>query len=300
MGGRLVFKVFDEDLTLDEIVGSIVFQSKNIIGAKNGIYLWKNVYGAPMDVSGANATQMNENPEIASLWKGRILIQLLAEKTEKPVLRIQDIPKEEVEKAAEYLIDRQYSIMCQVTSAIGLPKEDTKYEIVVKINEKEFRTGDPPMHKGCYNRFNWRNDPKDGLYKAPYIGVNDLGSVFIYLKAKTTFGEKFICFYRSSVKKFLEKDPQKIEWIQLKPDKAIGEVDDYYKAGIVGLRIAIHDVTAEGEIDWKKTIFGKKIPRRPGNLKVRAYIFQCRDLPAADSDGTSDPFLRLTDSDNPQ
>ena len=59
-----------------------------------------------MDVSGANATQMNENPEIASLWKGRILIQLLAEKTDKPVLRIQDIPKEEVEKAAEYLIDR--------------------------------------------------------------------------------------------------------------------------------------------------------------------------------------------------
>ena len=88
MGGRLVFKVFDEDLTLDEIVGSIVFQSKNIIGAKNGIYLWKNVYGAPMDVSGTNATQMNENPEIASLWKGRILIQLLAEKTEKPVLRV--------------------------------------------------------------------------------------------------------------------------------------------------------------------------------------------------------------------
>ena len=59
-----------------------------------------------MVVSETNATQMNENPEIASLWKGRILIQLLAEKTEKPVLRVQDISKEEVEKAAQYLIDR--------------------------------------------------------------------------------------------------------------------------------------------------------------------------------------------------
>ena len=65
---------------------------------------------------------MNENPEIASLWKGRILIQVLAEKTDKPVLRIQDIPKEEVEKAAQYLVDREYSIMCQITSAIGLPE----------------------------------------------------------------------------------------------------------------------------------------------------------------------------------
>ena len=47
-------------------------------------------------------------------------------------------------------------------------------------------------------------------------------------------------------------------------------------------------------------MFGKKIPRRPGNLKVRAYIFQCRDLPAADEDGTSDPFLQITDSDVPK
>ena len=37
--------------------------------------------------------------------------------------------------------------------------------------------------------------------------------------------------------------------------------------------------------------------RRPGNLKARAYIFQCRDLPAADSDGTSDPFIQIIDSD---
>ena len=74
--------------------------------------MWKNIYGAPVDVMGTTAKQMNENPEVASLWKGRILIQVTAEKTEKPVLRIQDIPKEEVEKAAQYLVDRQYSIMC--------------------------------------------------------------------------------------------------------------------------------------------------------------------------------------------
>ena len=50
--------------------------------------MWKNIYGAPVDVSGTTAKQMNENPEVASLWKGRILIQVTAEKTEKPVLRI--------------------------------------------------------------------------------------------------------------------------------------------------------------------------------------------------------------------
>ena len=95
-----MFKVFDEDTISDEIVGSIVLQAKNIIGPKNGVYMWKNVYGAPADCSGANAKNMNENPELGSLWKGRILMQVLAEKTEKPVLKLQSIPKEEVEKAA--------------------------------------------------------------------------------------------------------------------------------------------------------------------------------------------------------
>lgn len=30
-------------------------------------------------------------------------------------------------------------------------------------------------------------------------------------------------------------------------------------------------------------------------MKLRAYIYQCQDLPAADSNGTSDPFLRIWD-----
>ena len=74
-----------------------------------------------------------------------------------------------------------------------------------------------------------------------------------------------------------------------------------HKAGLVGLRLSIHDVTQFGTIDWAgyKDTWGKRLPRRPGNLKVRAYIFQCRDLPAADSDGTSDPFLEIIDSDTP-
>lgn len=76
---------------------------------------------------------------------------------------------------------------------------------------------------------------------------------------------------------------------------------DPHKAGLVGLRISVRDVTKDGPIEWSKhAIWGKKIPRRPGNLKARAYIFQCRDLPAADSDGTSDPFLEVIDSDQPQ
>lgn len=88
----MVFKVWDEDTLSDDVVGAIVLNSKDIIGDKNGKFFWKNVYGAPLAGSGAMADSMNDNPELGSLWKGRILMQVLAEKTEKPTLKVQDIP----------------------------------------------------------------------------------------------------------------------------------------------------------------------------------------------------------------
>ena len=35
----------------------------------------------------------------------------------------------------------------------------------------------------------------------------------------------------------------------------------------------------------------KQLPKRAKSQKVRAYIYQCKDLPAADDDGLSDPFI---------
>ena len=46
--------------------------------SKNGRFFWKNIYGAPLDTKGKTAASMNENPEIGSLWKGRILMQVIA------------------------------------------------------------------------------------------------------------------------------------------------------------------------------------------------------------------------------
>ena len=74
MSGRLVMKLYDEDKLGDEIVGSIIFNLKDCIEKRNGLFFWKNIYGAPLDKSGENTNMMNSNPDIASTWKGRILM----------------------------------------------------------------------------------------------------------------------------------------------------------------------------------------------------------------------------------
>lgn len=181
--------------------------------------------------------------------------------------------------------------MAQISAGIALPKADTKYEVVIRLADREILSGTAVTNpKGStYNRFNYsiyHNKSENGEFDAPYINLDDLGSLFIYLKK----GDEYICYNRSSVKDWLDPDPKSMAWVQMKPDGAIGEVKDAYKAGLIGVRIAIADITNE-PFDWSKTIFGEKYQKRPKNMKVRAYIFQCRDLPAADSDGTSDPFL---------
>jgi hypothetical protein len=46
---------------------------------------------------------MNENPDIGSLWKGRICMQVVAELTEKPILLVKDIETKEINEAAIHL-----------------------------------------------------------------------------------------------------------------------------------------------------------------------------------------------------
>jgi hypothetical protein len=49
MTGRITMELYDEDRVSDEIVGSMMFSAKEIVGPLNGKFLWKNIYGAHLD-----------------------------------------------------------------------------------------------------------------------------------------------------------------------------------------------------------------------------------------------------------
>jgi hypothetical protein len=134
--------------------------------------------------------------------------------------------------------------MTQVNAAIALPKVDTKYEVVIRIADKEITTGEAVFNKGSYNRFNFRTNPDDAEFEGPYCNIEDIGSVFIYLRKKFKLGgKKNICYYRGHITEFMDLNPEKITWVQLKPDKAINECQNAHEAGLVGLRISVNDVT---------------------------------------------------------
>lgn len=84
------------------------------MGPKNGTYFWKNIYGSPLGCSGENTNLMNANPEMGSTWKGRILMSVTAEKTDKPICLARNLTVEEIAEAAPYLQPHEFEIIAEV------------------------------------------------------------------------------------------------------------------------------------------------------------------------------------------
>ena len=85
-----------------------------------------------MGKSGDNTNKMNSNPELGSTWKGRILMQITAEKTENPQIKLEDLTEEVIHSCNSYLNPKEYEIIAEVGQGISLP-ESKKYNVMIKI-----------------------------------------------------------------------------------------------------------------------------------------------------------------------
>lgn len=92
-----MLEVYDrESIGSNILLGSLVFSIKELIeiGSKpGGTFLWKNVYGSHKEGYGECALAMRKNPEIASKWKGMILMHFGVEDKEKPIKKVTKLDK---------------------------------------------------------------------------------------------------------------------------------------------------------------------------------------------------------------
>lgn len=127
----------DEDEVFNEVIGSIDVDvdallksameagSEDKDGKRFSFFCWKNIYGSPMGCPDGEAKSlMNLNPEMASNWKGRILMKVECYPTEKPSAKVQDIPDEQDEiESRRFLLDQKYRIIAEVGQACALPDD---------------------------------------------------------------------------------------------------------------------------------------------------------------------------------
>ena len=103
-----------------------------------------------------------------------------------------------------------------------------------------------------------------------------------------------VCFWSGPIELFTTVQAP-FKWLTLIPDKAINEVSEDHKAGMVSLRMQIKPyIRDEISPDLNRSQYWQHVsPRRLNAWKIRCFIFQCADLPSSDEDGTSDPFIEI-------
>lgn len=110
--------------------------------------------------------------------------------------------------------------------------------------------------------------------------------------------DREVCFWRGRAADFelqrggLNDKVGEFKWYPLQPNEYYGKVSNAHEAGLVQFRLTINQIGDDDSnkvSNWKEyPNWNQKLSIRNKYNKVRCYIFQCRDLPAADADGTSD------------
>lgn len=159
-----------------------------------------------MNVSGETKKAMNENPDIASTWKGRLLMQVTATKTESPELGVNEIPEDQLEGAQKFMELKEYEMIAEVGQGLYLPSED-EYTVRIQIGDLMFNSEKPQYRERNYNRWNYRWEVTK--FETSYQEIEDAGRVYIYLVNKSGVP---VCFHHAPIRSFMDPNP-KMRWI---------------------------------------------------------------------------------------
>ena len=133
VSGKLLIRLWDWDagLNSDDIIGGVSFNWANVLAGKYADYFWANIYGSHIEGSGPETDRMNNLPEVASYWRGRVLMRITTEKIKKPSTKVEKIDEEGFDNMVRgtYEAGQDYELRAQVFSAVALPERYTKYSI---------------------------------------------------------------------------------------------------------------------------------------------------------------------------
>ena len=139
---------------------------------------------------------MNNNPEYASNWKGRLLLQYYAEDTKHPEMKIEDISNSVKQDAAKWVTQTEYELMVEIGTGICLP-DSKKYKIRIAINDFVLQT-DGSMHDKEENYCRWNKRFDLQTIKTVYPSVEEMGRIYVYLLD----GSNPICFWKGNIADF--------------------------------------------------------------------------------------------------
>jgi len=328
---KICMVVKDQDIGSDDIVGSIEVKVDDIYEGHYNELQYLNIYGSPINKKGGIYDQMNYNAEIGSRWNGRILMKCVVSDVDSPIARVTDIPQDIVNEAMKCSRKNIWRVWFRAISAFYLPDESGEYGLRISIQDKS----EPIQFRKAINGCVDFNEKVNLLLNTFSNNKFELPDIFIYLVDKKNKPEKQnVCFQRVKADEFhLNKD---IIVLKLLPDPCIGKCKNMMKSGILKCKLCVYNQAIDKDIPTEKefnqggilgplksigqkqneiiededleNILGNEekveLPQEnfdAGEAKfytVVAIVYMSKGLVAAESDGTSDPFVTLTLGNN--
>jgi hypothetical protein len=302
MADKISIGVYDWDrVGSDEVVGHI-FQSIKMLKAMGGRIgpLWANIYGAPVnnkvDVGNSSKKQMNKLPDLATTYRGRVLMTLrildndnneFDESNQKR--NVKKLPLDLYPKMRIYKMRAHFvwgSEIPTFTSAKHLG-QNSKMQLVMSLGLNEISSERAKNIKGLVE---WNNMEESERMLLPE-DVSQIPDIFLYLCKGDGDSRRAVCYKRFTAKELIEGGgfERDLEWVSLKEDPAQDALSDDEFPGNVLVRLGFG--TEEEAEKVRMNHADRELVNKRTPYQVRVHVYQGRRLPPADSNGLLDPYL---------
>ncbi|CAH0485174.1 unnamed protein product [Peronospora farinosa] len=304
MADSIQLGVFDWDqVGSDELVG-YVYQSVKLVKAMGGRIspFWANIYGAPLRLKSVGIRdsmkkQMNTYPDIASTYRGRLLISLrilsnddneFDETNQKR--NTKRIPRDLYPRERIYRLRAHFVWGSEIPSFMSSkrPGQKSNMQLVMSCGLNEIASS---RNRSVNGAVEWNNMEESEKMLLPE-DLSQVPDIFLYLCKGEGDNRKAVCFRRFTAKELLEDRGgfnSQVEWISMKEDQAINALENETFPGNVLVRMGFGTEEMAMKTSWDRSdldVVNKRIP-----FQLRVHIYQGRRLPPADSNGLLDPFL---------
>lgn len=294
MTSAITMAVWDHDLTSpNERIGSVHLDFKDVsrAGATGTGPRWHNVYGPPKGCSGKHTKHMKLFPGDATHYRGRLLVSMREDPDEKDK-HPEKNHKKRIKSLRTHLLpkERRFILRALVISGADIPHEHSmmkqvKWGIGVSVGRYRINT---TTNTNVHGQVVWR-EPLETAVQLP-VDFGMVPDVFVYLWHGSEGKPKDVCYARMSAASVMSKGfSAPAHWVQLHEDKALDALEDNEEPGSVLMRLGLGMPEEAAANRWADDLADLD---RKDRYEVRLHVYQGRELPAADDNGSLDPFVR--------
>lgn len=290
---KMSFKDQDGSFNDNDYIGSKYFKLLDIYKGLYRFPTWNYLYGAhKKTVDKVIQKKMNVFPEIASQFKGALLMSISMEECDEPSFTRDDFTKE-ISVEGESLVEREFTARFDVEFIQNLKSVAKPHKICINWGGEKFFSKEVKYNRGVLVIFERMEIKKK--FEISEKGENgqhlyhQLPDVILSIEIEN----KSISFYRFKCEHYqlTRKSASSAMLISLKADKSVSNLRQDL-AGQLRLKAAIsdsNDFLSLTEEMWPK------VNTRPTfeSIRIICYIFQAKNLSSFDSNASADPLVQF-------